>query len=58
MISKYQFMELNLQRRVTGLKGKMPDIQKTLDVVRFLKLKKVGIEPDLENIISWLRSTR
>ncbi|KAI9147747.1 putative prefoldin subunit 3 [Paramyrothecium foliicola] len=31
MISKYQFMELNLQRRMTGLKDKIPDIQKTLD---------------------------
>ncbi|KAI1822211.1 Prefoldin subunit-domain-containing protein [Xylaria intraflava] len=31
MISKYQFMELNLQRRISGLKDKMPDIQKTLD---------------------------
>ncbi|KAK8046907.1 hypothetical protein PG996_014971 [Apiospora saccharicola] len=31
MISKYQFMELNLQRRVAGLNDKMPDIQKTLE---------------------------
>jgi len=38
---KYQFMEQNLQRRVAGLKDKMPDIQKTLDTVRFLKLRKV-----------------
>lgn len=38
---KYQFMELNLQRRMTGLKEKIPDIQKTLDTVRFLKLRKV-----------------
>ncbi|KAI1184584.1 Prefoldin subunit-domain-containing protein [Nemania serpens] len=39
MISKYQFMELNLQRRIAGLKDKMPDIQKTLDTVRFLKTR-------------------
>lgn len=34
-------MELNLQRRVAGLKDKLPDIQKTLDTVQFLKLRKV-----------------
>ncbi|KAH9904464.1 Prefoldin, subunit 3 [Xylariomycetidae sp. FL2044] len=39
MISKYQFMELNLQRRISGLKDKMPDIQKTLDTVKFLKTR-------------------
>jgi len=38
---KYQFMELNLQRRMAGLKNKIPDIRKTLDTVRFLKLRKV-----------------
>jgi len=41
MIAKYQFMEQNLQRRVAGLKDKMPDIQKTLDTVQFLQLRKV-----------------
>lgn len=35
-------MEMNLQRRMTGLNEKIPDIQKTLDSVRFLKLRKVG----------------
>lgn len=30
-------MEQNLQRRVGGLKDKLPDIQKTLDTVKFLK---------------------
>lgn len=34
-------MELNLQRRVAGLKDKMPDIQKTLETVRFLKTRTV-----------------
>ena len=38
---KYQFMEQNLQRRVVGLKDKLPDIKKTLDTVRFLKLRTV-----------------
>lgn len=40
--SKYQFMEVNLQRRVAGLKDKIPDIRKTLETVRFLKLRRVG----------------
>ncbi|KAK3985905.1 Prefoldin subunit-domain-containing protein [Cladorrhinum sp. PSN332] len=40
MVAKYNFMEQNLQRRVAGLKDKMPDIQKTLDTVRFLKLER------------------
>lgn len=41
--SKYQFMEANNQRRVGGLKDKIPDIQKTLDTVRFLQTRKVRI---------------
>ncbi|SPO04433.1 related to prefoldin subunit 3 [Cephalotrichum gorgonifer] len=45
MISKYQFMEVNLQRRVAGLKDKIPEIQKTLDTVRFLKIRKDDPEP-------------
>jgi hypothetical protein len=36
-------MEQNQQRRAAGLKDKMPDIQKTLDTVRFLKMRKVGL---------------
>ncbi|CAI7624989.1 Prefoldin subunit 3 [Penicillium manginii] len=40
MISKYQFMEVNTQRRGTGLREKIPDIKKTLEMVRFLKLRK------------------
>ncbi|KAM0525479.1 hypothetical protein ACHAPE_000184 [Trichoderma viride] len=38
-------MELNLQRRMTGLKEKIPDIQKTLDTVQFLKLRKDATDP-------------
>nr|BBE38612.1 prefoldin subunit 3 [Thermochaetoides thermophila] len=45
LIAKYQFMEQNLQRRVAGLKDKMPDIQKTLDTVRFLKLRTSESDP-------------
>lgn len=42
---KYQFMELNTQRRAVSLRDKIPDIQKTLDTVRFLRARKV--RPDL-----------
>jgi hypothetical protein len=42
-VRKYQFMEANQQRRAAGLKDKMPDIQKTLDTVRFLKTREVGL---------------
>ncbi|KFY33038.1 hypothetical protein V495_08490 [Pseudogymnoascus sp. VKM F-4514 (FW-929)] len=45
MIAKYQFMEANQQRRAAGLKDKMPDIQKTLDTVRFLKTRKADSDP-------------
>ncbi|KAL8912256.1 MAG: hypothetical protein Q9171_002711 [Xanthocarpia ochracea] len=45
MISKYQFMEVNTQRRTAGLKEKVPDIQKTLDMVQFLHSRKPGSEP-------------
>lgn len=33
-------MEMNTQRRSVGLKEKIPDIKKTLDMVRFLKLNR------------------
>lgn len=34
-------MEQNTQRRAMGLKDKIPDIQKTLETVKFLKSRKV-----------------
>jgi prefoldin subunit 5 len=34
-------MEQNTQRRLVGLKDKIPDIQKTLETVRFLQGRKV-----------------
>ncbi|WEW60515.1 peptide chain release factor 1 [Emydomyces testavorans] len=40
MISKYQFMELNTQRRAQGLRDKIPDIKKTLDTVKFLSARR------------------
>ncbi|KAG9237846.1 Prefoldin subunit-domain-containing protein [Amylocarpus encephaloides] len=45
MISKYQFMETNKQRAEAGHRDKIPDIQKTLDMVQFLKTRKPGSEP-------------
>ncbi|KAG6003137.1 hypothetical protein E4U43_000960 [Claviceps pusilla] len=42
---KYQFMEMNLQKRMGGLKEKIPEIQKTLDTVKFLKSRKDETEP-------------
>ncbi|KAJ5628830.1 Prefoldin subunit 3 [Penicillium lividum] len=49
MISKYQFMEVNSQRRGQGLRDKIPDIKKTLEMVRFLKLRKeANPDTDLE----------
>ncbi|KAF1956804.1 Prefoldin, subunit 3 [Byssothecium circinans] len=45
MISKYQFMEANTQRRASGLQDKIPDIKKTLETVRFLKARKTNAAP-------------
>jgi prefoldin subunit 5 len=42
---KYQFMQQNTQRRAAGLRDKIPDIQKTLETVRFLKSRKEGAKP-------------
>lgn len=36
-IGKYKFMESNLLKRAGGLRAKIPDIQKTLDMVNFLE---------------------
>ncbi|KAE8147554.1 Prefoldin subunit-domain-containing protein [Aspergillus avenaceus] len=45
MISKYQFMEVNTQRRATGLREKIPDIKKTLEMVRFLNVRRKNPDP-------------
>jgi prefoldin subunit 5 len=53
---KYQFMEVNLQRRMTGLNDKIPDIKKTLETVQFLKSRRVGWRlPPPSNRISNVR---
>lgn len=38
-------MEVNTQRRATGLQDKIPDIQKTLETVRFLQKRPDDAEP-------------
>ena len=43
MNRKYQFMQVNTERRAVGLREKIPDIQKTLDTVKFLKTRDVRI---------------
>jgi hypothetical protein len=40
---KYQFMEQSTQKRALGLKDKIPDIQKTLETVQFLKSRDVRL---------------
>lgn len=41
--SKYQYMELNLQQRKKGLLTKIPDIEKTLAMVKFLRDRRVRL---------------
>ncbi|TVY45460.1 putative prefoldin subunit [Lachnellula subtilissima] len=45
LVRKYQFMEANKQRAAMGHREKIPDIQKTLDMVKFLKTRKPGADP-------------
>jgi hypothetical protein len=39
---KYQYMEMNLQQRKKGLLSKIPDIEKTLAMVMFLRDRRVS----------------
>ena len=41
LLSKYQFMQQNQEKRKTSLEEKVPEIQRSLDTVRFLKTRKV-----------------
>ncbi|KAL2415419.1 Prefoldin subunit 3 [Exophiala dermatitidis] len=43
MVSKYTFMQQNVERRAAGLKEKLPDMKRTLEVVKFLKKKRKDI---------------
>lgn len=40
MISKYQFMSQNVERRAAGLREKLPEMKKSLDTVKFLRMSK------------------
>ncbi|KAK4942509.1 hypothetical protein LTR10_017805 [Elasticomyces elasticus] len=40
MISKYTFMQQNVERRQAGLKEKLPEMKRTLEVVKFLAKKR------------------
>ncbi|CDO51351.1 similar to Saccharomyces cerevisiae YGR078C PAC10 Part of the heteromeric co-chaperone GimC/prefoldin complex, which promotes efficient protein folding [Geotrichum candidum] len=48
-LQKYKFMEANTLRRVAGLREKIPDIQQTLDMVKFLDSRKDSDEPFTTN---------
>jgi hypothetical protein len=39
--SKYKFMEQSMGRTKVNTKGKIPEIERTLELVRFLKEKQV-----------------
>lgn len=52
---KYQFMEVSTQRRLEGLREKVPDIQSTLDMVQFLETRKVGRSLPVEDESGMLR---
>ena len=39
MVSKYTFMQQNVERRAAGLREKLPEMKDTLDTVKFLKKK-------------------
>ena len=49
MISKYTFMQQNVERRAVGLKEKLPEMKRTLEVVKFLKKRKKAIADMDEN---------
>ncbi|KAL8243874.1 hypothetical protein R6Q59_010132 [Mikania micrantha] len=46
MISKYQFMQQNVERRAAGLKEKLPEMKRSLDVVKFLLRQKSNADAD------------
>lgn len=43
MVSKYTFMQQNVERRGAGLREKLPEMKRTLEVVKFLKKKRRDI---------------
>ena len=58
MISKYQFMEVNTQKRAQGLREKIPEMKNTLDTVKFLRKQKSKVEAgDLEEEMAEMETT-
>jgi hypothetical protein len=48
---KYQFMQVNTQKRAQGLREKIPDINKTLDTVRFFQTREVcGFDGGMDEV--------
>jgi len=47
---KYRYMEMNLTQRKKALLEKIPDIQKTLDMVKFLKARRDGKVQESEEL--------
>ena len=43
MVSKYTFMQQNVERRALGLKEKLPEMKRTLQVVKFLRKKRKAL---------------
>jgi prefoldin subunit 5 len=46
MVSKYTFMQQNVERRAQGLKEKLPEMKRTLQVVKFLRRKRAKAMDD------------
>lgn len=44
-LSKYRYMESSLTQRRASLEEKIPDIQKTLDMVEYLQERRVRFYP-------------
>jgi prefoldin subunit 5 len=56
MIQKYRFMETHLLTRQQGLVSKIPDIKKTLDVVRFMVQDKEFVSDVEINDTLWIKT--
>jgi hypothetical protein len=57
MIQKYRFMETHLVTRQAGLESKIPEIKKSVDVVKLIATNK-EIKSDFElNDTLWVRAT-
>lgn len=50
MVSKYTFMQQNVERRAVGLKEKLPEMKRTLEVVKFLIKKRRDVGSDADDV--------